>query len=182
MKILKIILITLAVLIGLATAGFQLMKYNTKKASPEKTAIYKNQEITLEVRYCSPAKKGRNIFGELVPFGKVWRTGANEPTTFTTNRPIKFGEAEIDPGTYSLWSIPGEQEWEIILNSKMYDWGMGWDGEVPRQAEFDVANVNVPVIKIEESFENFTIDFKYHVNLTLAWDQTLVLVPITFAK
>lgn len=182
MRVLKIVIISLTILIGLAVAGFQYMIYNTKKASPERTAVYENQELSLKVWYCSPSKSGREIFGELVPFKKVWRTGANEPTTFTTNKDIKFGDFEISPGTYTLWTIPGQAQWEVILNSKMYDWGLGWDGEVPREAEYDVANVKVPVLHIEETIENLTIDFKYHVNLTIGWDNTMVLVPITFAR
>lgn len=182
MKALKIILISIAILVGLAAAGYQFLIHNTKKASPEHTAIYESQDLKLDVWYCSPSKKGRVIFGDLVPYGKVWRTGANEPTTFTTNKDIVFGQFEIVPGTYTLWTIPGENEWEVILNSKMYGWGVGWGGESPREAEFDVANVIAPVYELEESVESLTFDFKYNVNLSIAWDQTMVMVPITFAK
>ncbi len=179
MKVLKWIGIIIVSLIVLGMVGFQVMKWNTKKASPERTALYESGDTQLKVWYSSPSKKDRDIFGGLVPYEKVWRTGANEATEFTSNVDFVFGGQELDAGTYTLWTIPYEGEWQVILNSKMYDWGVDWDLNALREAEFDVANVNVPVEPLDKVVEQFTIDFEGNVKLTMAWDKSKVSVPIS---
>jgi len=180
MKILKWGLIIVAVLAVLGYFGFQYMKVQTKKASPEDTVEFKAKDLKLSVFYCRPYKKGREIFGELVPYGEVWRTGANEATTFTTNKAIKFGGEDLAAGTYSLWTIPQKSQWTVILNSKLYGWGVNFGGEASREEAYDVLKINVPTIELDQTVEQFTIDFEYNVNLTLSWDRTKVSVPIRF--
>lgn len=180
MKILKwsVIIIVLIAIIGFL--GFYFMRSQTKKASPEDTVEYKAKDLKLSVFYCRPYKKDREIFGELVPYGEVWRTGANEATTFTTNKDIVFGEDSLAAGTYTLWTIPQKTQWTIILNSKLYGWGVQWGGKASREEKYDVLKINVPVIELEQTVEQFTIDFEYNVNLTMKWDKTKVSVPIRF--
>ncbi|MEM7186811.1 MAG: DUF2911 domain-containing protein, partial [Bacteroidota bacterium] len=108
---------------------------NTKKHSPEVTQTYTIDDLEVDVFYSSPSKKGRVIFGDLVPYGEVWRTGANEATTFSTNKAVIIDGQELPAGDYTLWTIPGEEEWEIIFNSKMYPWGVRWqDSKAMREA------------------------------------------------
>lgn len=180
MKALKWIGIIVGILAIAGYFGFQYMKSQTKLASPEDIAEYKQGDKKLSVFYCQPSKKGRDIFGELVPYGEVWRTGANEASTFSTNTTIDFGGAIVEPGTYTLWTIPQKTQWTIILNSKIYGWGVGFDGASPRDSEYDVAKINVPVQPLNNVVEQFTIEFVYNVNMDLMWDKTKVSVPIKF--
>ena len=180
MKILKWSLIVIIVLAVAGYFSFNYMKITTKKASPEETIEYKQGDFKLSVFYNKPYKKGRTIFGDLVPYDKVWRTGANEATTFTTNQRIDFGGVKVAPGTYTLWTIPQKTQWTVILNSKMYGWGVTWGAEASREEEYDVAMINVPVQELKEVVEQFTIQFEYNVNMSLMWDKTKVMVPIRY--
>ncbi len=183
MKILKWSLISILILAVLGFGGFQLLKNYTKKASPEATIVYEGTDVTLEVFYNRPYKKDRKIFGGLVPYGEVWRTGANEATTFMTNKDITFGGELLKAGKYTVWTIPQETQWTIILNSKMYDWGVNWDNEPSRDPLFDVLRINIPAVETNETVEQFTIEFLYDVNLVMKWDNTQVLIPIfTYAN
>jgi hypothetical protein len=180
MKAVKWILIIIVVLLAAAYGGFRYMKQETKKASPEATVKYERSGLELTVNYCRPYKKGRDIFGGLIPFEEVWRTGANEPTTFTTNQTLSFGDEFLEAGTYSLWTIPYKTQWTIILNSEVPGWGVGFDGEPSRDPDYDVLKINVPTQELDEVVEQFTIEFVYHVNLSMSWDQTKVTIPILY--
>ena len=178
MKALKWILIVVAALVLIGWVGLRVLTHQTKQASPEQTVVYEGTDLTLSVFYNRPSKKGREIFGELVPYGKTWRTGANEATVFTTNRDITFGGEKLAAGSYTLWTIPQKSQWTVILNSKMYDWGVNWNNEASRDPQYDVLKINVPVEDMEEVTEEFTIEFIYNVNLQMRWDQTKVIIPI----
>jgi hypothetical protein len=175
-RILIILVSIVVVLVGL----FKFMQYNTKKASPESTATYTGNGKNISVFYCRPSKKGREIFGTLVPYDKVWRTGANEATTFTTTTDLKIGEQTLPAGKYTLWTVPGKEEWNVIFNSKQYGWGVSFGGEASREPSSDVLQVNVPVEHPNEPVEQFTISFEGQdpVKMVLVWDQTRVAVPI----
>ena len=185
MKVLKWIGIILVALLLLGYFfGMPYLREQTKKNSPEKTATYQAAGITLEVAYSSPSKKGRDIFGGLVPYGKVWRTGANEPTTFTTDHPITVGGEPLPAGTYSLWTVPNPETWTVILNEEVPDWGVtliSGGRKTTRDPEADVLQVTVPALQLPYPVEEFTIDFKIireGVYMSLAWDQTEVLVEV----
>ncbi|TMM53305.1 DUF2911 domain-containing protein [Maribacter algarum] len=155
----------------------------TKKISPQKVATYIENGMDLTVAYSSPFKKGRVIFGELVPYNEVWRTGANEPTTFTTKTPIKIIDKDLAAGTYALWTIPGKNSWSIIFNSEVPEWGvtlLSGGKETTRDPDLDVLQVEVPSNSLSAERENFTISFDHGnpVNLSLSWDETIVQVPI----
>lgn len=178
-KIFKWTAIVVAVLAVLLFVAFKFLQYNTKKNSPEATVEYKKDGIELSVFYCRPSKKGRDIFGGLLPYGKIWRTGANEATTFTTNQALSIGGKTLPAGTYTLWTIPGPSEWTVIFNSKMYGWGVNFNSEASREPEADVLQVTVPVETLTESTEMFTISFSEPTpSLVLAWDKTKVSVPL----
>ncbi|MFV1885340.1 MAG: DUF2911 domain-containing protein [Balneola sp.] len=132
----------------------------------------------VSVTYGRPALKGRTYFTEgsqLAPAGKVWRTGANESTVITFSTDVMVGDQEIPAGTYSLYSIPGDEEWTIIINEKL-SWGTQYDEAM------DVARTTVAVGEgsnlefFEIYFDNLSAD-KAHLNLH--WGTTKVAVPIT---
>lgn len=161
------------------------MKKQEKSFSPEETITYNQDGIELRVFYNRPYKKGRDIFGGLVPFDKVWRTGANEATTFETNRNILIDGKVLKAGTYSLWTIPGESSWTVIFNSEHGQWGINSKGEANRNPARDALSVTVPVVTQETVFEQFTISFEKvgdEAEMVFLWDKTLVAVPIASAR
>jgi len=169
---------------GIALLGLVLIliiKYTTKAHSPEDVATYQNDSLKLEVSYNRPYKKNREIFGELVPYHEVWRTGANEATTFETNKNILVDGSILEAGKYTLWTIPMENSWKVIFNSKMYPWGINLEKNAYRDPKFDILVLETPVTRTEMSIEQFTINFEQNgefVNLVLAWDYTRVTIPI----
>ncbi len=181
MKFLKWFGITVAVLaILFFLFGMPYLRQMTKKLSPEKSAAYTRNNMDLSVTYSSPFKKGRVIFGELVPYGEVWRTGANEPTTFTTATDIRVADQKLPSGTYSLWTRPEKEKWSVIFNKGVPGWGVR-GGETARDPNEDVVTVEVPVEKLSSSQESFLIDFEETDGpyLTLSWDETKIRVPIS---
>ncbi len=184
MKFLKWSLITVVVLgLLLVFVGMPYMQEQTKKHSPEKTATYSQNGMDLSVHYSSPSKKGRVIFGELVPYGVVWRTGANEPTTFTTGGDMTILDKKLPAGTYSLWTRPEASEWQVMFNKEVPDWGvtvLSGGKETTRDPEQDVVQVTVPATTTAQPVEQFTISFEEdgQLKLCLSWDQTKVSVPL----
>lgn len=178
-KTLKKILITLGVVVVVLFAAFKFLQSNTKKASPEATVEYKKDGAEVSVFYCRPSKKGRDIFGGLVPYNEVWRTGANEATTFTTNKALTINGQQLPAGKYTLWTIPTATEWTVIFNNKEYGWGVSFGGKASREESADVLQVKVPVENLPETVEMFTIGFDETIPaMTLAWDKTMVKVPL----
>lgn len=171
----------LALIIVVLLAFFRF--YYTKKFSPEENVNFTSGDLKVNVFYNSPSKKGRVIFAPdgLVPFGKIWRTGANEPTTFETSQDLLINGQELKKGKYSLWTIPNEQTWTIIFNTTVPSWGVNFDGPA-RTPETDALKVEVPVVIQEKEFEKFTINVEKTdegFELILIWDKTLVAVPFT---
>ncbi|MBT1685213.1 DUF2911 domain-containing protein [Dawidia soli] len=175
--------VAVAILIMLVFAVMYFMKKQTKMASPEESVVFSQDKLTINVFYNRPYKKGRVIYGGLVPYGKVWRTGANEATTFKTSQDLKFEGKTLRKGTYSLWTIPGEDTWTIIFNSEYGQWGVSSDGEANRSPDRDVLQVQVHPVLQDREFEQFTIAFEKlgeEVEMVLMWDKTLVAVPFTY--
>ncbi|MGZ5247340.1 MAG: DUF2911 domain-containing protein [Flavitalea sp.] len=139
-------------------------------ASPRITAEGKD----VKVSYGQPSKKGRVIFGELVPYNKVWRTGANEATEITFAKDMTFGGKPVKAGTYSLFTIPSESEWTIILNSELKQWG---SYEYEKIKGKDALQVKVPAKKVAMS-EKLTMNFDDSNNLNIMWDEVGVSVPV----
>lgn len=179
-KVLKWTGLILLALVLLSFGLFQYMKYNTKQHSPEMVVQYAENDLELSVFYNRPYKKGRTIFGGLVPYGEVWRTGANEPTTFTTNQDLRIHGASLPAGTYTLWTVPGKNRWKVIFNAKEYAWGINFDGKATREPAHDVLAVEVPVQHTDDTAEQFTIAFTEDlpVAMTLHWDDVLVRLPL----
>lgn len=115
--------------------------WSQEKASPAATATGKVEGATITINYSSPAVKGRKIWGDLVPYDKVWRAGANQATIFETDKAIKIEDKELPAGKYSLFALPGEKEWQIIFNSETGQWGTKRTGEANRDPAKDVVTV-----------------------------------------
>ena len=170
-KIVKIILISVVVL---ALAFFCYMTF-TKSKSPADTAKFDQNGLAVQVDYCQPYKKDRVVFGQLVPYGKVWRTGANEATLIEVKQDVKIAEKPLKAGKYTLWTIPNQDSWTIIINSETGQWGTMYDEKK------DVLRVDVPAGKITETVEQFKIDFAPAANGTdmqMRWENTEVKVPV----
>ncbi|WP_423998239.1 DUF2911 domain-containing protein [Maribacter sp. IgM3_T14_3] len=137
---------------------------------------YKVSEKAVRIIYGRPQLKGRSM-EELAPTGKVWRTGANEAPEITFYKDVMFGGKAVKAGTYSLFTIPGADEWTVILNKKLNQWGSYFYDEAS-----DVARVTVPNGTDAASLEEFSIAFKDlngGTQLVMGWDKTRVAVPIT---
>ena len=179
---LKRLLILLSIItLGLFLYSIFVENIFTKRLSPKDTVEFKLNDLELEVFYNRPSKRDRTIFGGLVAFNKVWRTGANEATTFETNQPLKIGNDYLTAGKYTLWTIPRAKSWQVIFNSKQYPWGVNDAMEPMRDPEYDAVIVEVPVQKIPNTVEQFTIAFDNstdNLSLTMAWDDVKIAVPL----
>jgi hypothetical protein len=147
-------------------------------ASPPATLKQRVGVTDIEIAYSRPSAKGRKIFGGLEPFGAVWRTGANSPTTIAFSTAVKLGGKDVPAGKYGLFSIPGEQEWTVIVNKiDAKDWGA-----YNYKAENDVVRVAVKPVKLAQKVETFTIDLSdigpQSAHLNLAWDTVRVPVKL----
>lgn len=151
------------------------------RKSPIVIARVLNDGTYIKVVYGQPYKRGREVFGNLVPYGEVWRTGANEATELTVTGPILFGGDSLDTGTYSLFSIPNPSRWTIILNNRLGQWG-AYDYD----STSDYLRVQVPVEKLDETVEAFSIQFGEVANDTtsmiMKWDRSRIAVPIQFLR
>ncbi len=173
-KTLLIILVVIAVLGIGAYIFLRISLKNTKRFSPEQTITYSENGATVSIFYCRPSKKGREIFGELVPYGQWWRTGANEPTTITTSKDLLINNQTLKAGKYHIITIPQATEWTVVFNSNIPFWGTSY------QPEADVLRVQAPVENLPETVEMFTIAFEKEAGkdvIALMWDQTKVVVP-----
>jgi hypothetical protein len=142
------------------------------KASPHQQFTAKAGNATITIVYGRPSKKGRKIFGGLEPYDKVWRTGADEATTFTTDRDLTVGTLKVPAGTYSLFTIPGQKEWTLVFNKVANQWGaFKYD---PSQ---DLGRTSMKVEKLATPTEQLTISLSGSV-LRIAWDDTAASVPI----
>lgn len=180
----KFLLVLGVILVLILGALTYYMTVQTKKASPAETVRFEKEDLKINVVYCRPSKKGRTIFGEngLVPFEKVWRTGANEATTFETNKNLIFGDQTLKAGKYSLWTIPGEQTWTVIFNTETGQWGVGFNGAANRDVAKDVLAVAASSVSIAKEVELFTIAVESMGDdheLTFMWDKTVVAVPFS---
>ncbi|GGG55933.1 DUF2911 domain-containing protein [Bizionia arctica] len=133
---------------------------------------YKVSEKQVKVIYSRPQLKGRDV-ATLAPDGKVWRTGANEAVEITFYQDKMFGDKKVKAGTYTMYTIPNEAEWTIILNSDLNAWGSYSYNEAN-----DIARVTVPVTQDEESLEAFSMAFDDDGTMYMGWDTLRVAVPI----
>lgn len=152
-------------LLGSNSAFAQTKMPEDKSKRPSPMATVAGPGFTIE--YSRPSMKGRKIFGELEPYGKVWRTGANEATTFEAKQAVKINGQALPAGTYALFTIPGEQEWTIIFNKTAKQWGAFKYDE-----KQDALRVKVKPTKTAQPVEQFTIAADKAGTVTMAWENT----------
>ena len=121
--------------------------------SPKDTAAIELNDLKLKVEYNRPSKRERDIFGALVPYNKVWRTGANEATTFSTNKDLIIQGMLLPKGDYTLWTVPMEERWKVMFNSGQYQWGVDEKMEPMWDPNYDVIELEVPVKQLESVVE-----------------------------
>jgi hypothetical protein len=148
------------------------------RPSPLNIASVRFKDHYVKITYSQPQKKGRKLFGDLVPFSKIWRTGANEATEITTIRDIQVGPIILKAGTYSIFTIPELEKWTIVINADVGLWG-AYNYNVKK----DVWRFDVPVLPADKLYEPFTIIFDHRnevADLLMIWEKTKVSIPITF--
>lgn len=165
----KVALITLCTL-ALSSVAFAADE-KKKPLSPPQEVKYTANGKTIAINYSAPSKRGRPVMGELVPYGKVWRTGANAATTLKTDTDLMLGALHLPAGTYTLFTIPGEKEWTLIVNKQTGQWGTAYD------AAQDLGRVKMTVTPLKETVETFTIGLDKSA-LTLSWENTRASVPV----
>lgn len=162
----------------LLVSGASYAQLKTPAPSPTQTIKQDFALSSVELSYSRPAVKGRKIFGDLVPYGKVWRTGANRATTITFGEDVMFGGQNVPAGKYGLLTIPGAAEWTVILSKQL-------DVTAPAayKEDMDVIRVKAKPMKMPMTVESFTIGFDDvkpgSMKLYLLWDKTYVEVPVT---
>ncbi len=148
--------------------------------SPPATAeaVIANRKIT--INYSAPSMRGRKIMGELVPFGKVWRTGANAATTLITEADVKIGELLVPKGTYTIYTVPGQTDWKLIINKQSGQWGTVYNEDQ------DLGRVDIKVKEVTPPVEQFVIALNRTSDkgglLTMTWENTEASVPFTIMQ
>ena len=175
----KFLLYSLLSIVILLIGGFLYVTL-TPPASPLDTSLFNEDGKEISITYSKPYKKGRLIFGDksegaLVPFNQYWRTGANRHTIINTNSELIFSDNILPSGEYSLYTIPGKDKWEVVINSEN-----GYFGIVQPNESNDLFSFEAFPTNLNESVEQLTIDFvsdSIGSSVRLRWDLTEVLMP-----
>lgn len=148
--------------------------------SPPATADATIGGKKISIKYSAPSVRNRKIMGDLVPYGTVWRTGANAATTLVTDADLMIGDLRVPKGTYTLYSLPGETEWKLIVNKQTGQWGTEY------KEDQDLGRVNLNVSKTSAPVEKFIISIEPGGNngatLKMMWENTQLSAPITLAQ
>ncbi len=175
MGIMKAIAIAAASIAALSLAGSATAE-DRPRASPHADAPATLTGKKITVSYGRPYMKGRAIFGGLVPWGQVWRTGADEATTFTTEADVVIGGLKVPKGEYSLFTIPTEKQWTLVVNKTAKQWGA-----FKYDAAQDLGRAPMTVTSSTKPVEQFTIEMVpagKQLTLRLSWDKTVATVAI----
>jgi hypothetical protein len=149
----------------------------SKRPSPPAQAKWdlgSGKAVTID--YSSPRAKDRKIYGELVPFGQVWRTGANESTTLVTPVDLTIGGTTVPAGSYTIFTVPNKEKWALVISKKTGEWGTDYPGQAN-----DLARVDMKVSTLPSPVENFTISFEKAgggANLNIDWETTRASVVV----
>lgn len=162
----RVTFLLLALITTLSAANAQ------SKPSPEATVEGKIGAANVKIVYCQPSARGRKIMGELVPYGEVWRTGANAATTIEFDKPVKIEGKDLAAGKYSLFTIPGEKEWTIIINKVAKQMGA-----YEYKKEDDVLRVTVKPTKTASMVETFNIALGKD-DVQMKWENTAVAFKV----
>jgi hypothetical protein len=150
----------------------------SKRPSPPAEAKWDlggGKSVTID--YGSPRAKGRKIYGELVPFGQVWRTGANEATALVTPVDLTIGGTAVPAGSYTIFTVPNKDKWTLVISKKTGEWGTDYPGQAN-----DLARVDMKVSPLPSPVENFTISFEKAgsgATLNIDWETTRASVMVS---
>jgi hypothetical protein len=174
----KTILTGLIILQSLLLSAQDKVQIRVTSASPAASFEQEVGSGKIKITYSRPLVRGRKIFGELVPFDKLWRTGASDCTVITTSEDISFGNNVLKAGSYSIFSIPSINDWTIIVNSDTT-----LHGETGYDEKKDIMRFKVPLEKSHNFYETFTIDLndinsKSEAFLKILWENTMVKIPV----
>jgi hypothetical protein len=168
---------TVATLTAIAACAATVAQGQEQRKSPHETVKATIDGATITVEYGRPSMKGRKVMGELVPFGKVWRTGADEATTLTTDKELQIGGTIVPAGKYTLYTLPGQTDWQLIVNKQTGQWGTEYDqkqdlGRVPLKKTATSAPVEQLTISVDKNPAGGGL-------LRIAWENTALTAPIT---
>ncbi|MBW2962157.1 DUF2911 domain-containing protein [Mesonia aestuariivivens] len=174
--------LSLFMIFSLLSVDIQAQDFSDLDKSPMDVAIIRNDDSSPMARviYSRPKMRGREIFGELVPYSKVWRTGANEATELRIYNDMTIGGQTIPAGTYSLYTIPEKTEWTLILNKARNQWG-AYEYDDSK----DLLRIKAPARKAAAPIEDFSIAFQpieNGTNLLIGWENTFIEVPLQNAE
>ena len=170
----KVILFSLLAVVVMTTATYAQQDKSKRASPPDSTTVTTDDGVTIAIHYSKPSLKGREIGVELAPFGKVWRTGANEATELDLYKPMKLDGSVIEPGTYTLFTIPKKNEWVVIINTKTNIWGLSYD------PEYDFLRFTVPSRSAAAPIESLSMAFRPDTDgfsLMIGWDDRYVEIP-----
>ncbi len=156
----------------------------TERASPYDSLRFAIGAATAQVCYSRPSARGRTVFGTLVPYGKLWRTGANEPTIVHLPVAAVIAGVRVEPGSYSIYTVPTESEWTVIINRSISQWGHESQYKPDIQAQ-EVGRGQVPTTRLDTQVELFTmraLPVADGVDLVMEWERTSVRVPVRAAR
>ena len=183
MRKFALIAVSLFAVACLASAQMNMSDDKSKRPSPPASAACKFSDgKTIKIDYSSPRAKGRKIFGDasekaLVPYGQIWRTGANDATTFVTDTNVTVGGKAVPAGSYTIFTVPKADAWSLAISKKTGEWGTDYPGE-----KEDLVRVPMSVSKTSAPVENFTIAFDQaggKCTLRMEWENTRASVDIT---
>jgi hypothetical protein len=183
MKKFALIAVSLFAVAMFASAQMNMSDDKSKRPSPPASATCKFSDgKTIKIDYSSPRAKGRKIFGDasekaLVPYGQIWRTGANDSTTFVTDANLNVGGKAVPAGSYTIFTVPKADAWSLVISKKTGEWGTDYPGE-----KEDLVRVPMTVSKTSAPVENFTIAFDQagsKCTLRIEWENTRASVEIT---
>ena len=182
MKKFALLTVTILAIATVVPAQMNMAQDKSKRPSPPASTECKFSDgKSIKIDYSSPRAKGRKIFGEasekaLVPYGEIWRTGANDATTFVTDTNVTVGGKAVPAGSYTIFTIPKADKWTLIINKKTAEWG------IPYKYEADeLARIDMQVSKTPTPMENFTIAFDQggiKCHLRMEWENTQASVEI----
>lgn len=174
----KLVLIPAVLLAVTTIVSAQTGQDKSKRPSPPANAECKFSDgKTVKIDYSSPRAKGRTVFGGLVPYGEVWRTGANEATTFVAGTNVNVGGKDVPAGSYTIFTVPKADGWTLVISKKTGEWGTDYPGE-----KEDLARVPMSVSKTSGPVENFAIHFEQgskKCSLHMEWENTRATVDVS---
>ena len=167
-------------LVAFATLAFCQRDKSQRPSPPAQAQCSLPEGKTITVNYSSPRAKGRKIFGDLVPYGEVWRTGANEATALTTSANLSVGSLAVPAGNYTIFTVPNQDKWTLIINKKTGEWGIPYNYESE-----ELGRTDMKVSQTPSPVENFTIAFDQtgvSCQMNISWESTKASIALVEKK